>query len=241
MGRVWVGVDAGNGFHWAVAIDEEGEVLISRKAHNGEADLSALLEEVLSFGVDVVWATDQPGGSAALLLALLWERDQRVTPCLGVSLPRAVWFLPPHLRAAGGRWRPQKPRSSAEDVRRVAPRDGLRAHLHQSRNTAVTTLLGTPDVSPAYSPLVRRSRRRRVGLEITARASLWALRALHLQHLNSLSLQVAGTRLARVDPKLLYPLKHRGEDSQAPNRPSFACVRRWLVAARSWSTTLGEL
>ena len=23
-------------------------------------------------------------------------------------------------------------------------------------------------------------------------------------------------RLARVDPKLLYPLKHRGEDSQAP-------------------------
>jgi transposase len=26
-------------------------------------------------------------------------------------------------------------------------------------------------------------------------------------------------RLARIDPKLLYPLEHRGEDSQAPNRP----------------------
>ncbi len=26
-------------------------------------------------------------------------------------------------------------------------------------------------------------------------------------------------RLARLDPKLLYPLKHRAEDSQAPNRP----------------------
>jgi transposase len=26
-------------------------------------------------------------------------------------------------------------------------------------------------------------------------------------------------RLARLDPKLLYPLKHRGEHSQAPNRP----------------------
>jgi transposase len=46
-------------------------------------------------------------------------------------------------------------------------------------------------------------------------------------------------RLARLDPKLLYPLKHRSEDSQAPNRPSSARVRRWSVAARSWSTTLG--
>ncbi len=34
-------------------------------------------------------------------------------------------------------------------------------------------------------------------------------------------------RLARLDPKLLYPLKHRGEHSQAPNRPSSARVRRW--------------
>jgi transposase len=34
-------------------------------------------------------------------------------------------------------------------------------------------------------------------------------------------------RLARLDPKLLYPLKHRGEDSQAPNRRSSAHVRRW--------------
>ncbi len=48
-------------------------------------------------------------------------------------------------------------------------------------------------------------------------------------------------RLARLDPKLLYPLKHRGEECQAPNRPSSARARRWSVAARSWSTTLGEL
>ena len=33
-------------------------------------------------------------------------------------------------------------------------------------------------------------------------------------------------RLARVDPKLLYPLKHRGEDSQAPNRRSSVRARR---------------
>jgi len=89
LSRVWVGVDAGKGFHWAVAIDEEGEVLISRKAHNDEADLSALVEEALTFGPDLVWATDQPGGSAALLLALLWEREQRVVYAPGVAVNRA--------------------------------------------------------------------------------------------------------------------------------------------------------
>src|SRR3954465_3583646 len=38
---------------------------------------------------DVVWATDQPGGSAALLLALLWERDQRVLYIPGLTVDRA--------------------------------------------------------------------------------------------------------------------------------------------------------
>jgi transposase len=40
-------------------------------------------------------------------------------------------------------------------------------------------------------------------------------------------------RLVRVDPKLLYPLKHRGEDSQAPGRRSSARARRWSALARS--------
>jgi transposase len=43
-------------------------------------------------------------------------------------------------------------------------------------------------------------------------------------------------RLARLDPKLLYPLKHRGEHSQAPIRPSSDRARHWWVLARSWST-----
>ncbi len=46
-------------------------------------------------------------------------------------------------------------------------------------------------------------------------------------------------RLARVDPKLLYPLKHRSEDSQAHMaliRSREALVRRWSGAARNWST-----
>ena len=36
-----------------------------------------------------MWAVDQPGGSAALLLALLWERDQKVIYIPGLTVNRA--------------------------------------------------------------------------------------------------------------------------------------------------------
>jgi transposase len=47
-------------------------------------------------------------------------------------------------------------------------------------------------------------------------------------------------RLARLDPKLLYPLKHRGEDSQA--HMAIIRSREALVSARtqSWSITFEE-
>ncbi len=90
MSRVWVGVDAGKGFHWAVALDAEGSVLLSHRVENDQADLSALLDEVLALGAEeAVWAVDQPGGSAALLLALLWEQGQRVLYAPGVAVDRA--------------------------------------------------------------------------------------------------------------------------------------------------------
>ena len=40
-------------------------------------------------------------------------------------------------------------------------------------------------------------------------------------------------RLARLDPKLLYPLKHRSEDSQAHMAIKSAPGKRWWIAARS--------
>ena len=61
----------------------------SCKVENDEVDLLKLIDEVLSMAEDVVWATDQPGGSAALLLALLWERGQRVLYIPGLSVDRA--------------------------------------------------------------------------------------------------------------------------------------------------------
>ena len=90
-GALWAGIDAGKGFHWACVLDASGEPLSSRKVENDEADLLALIDEVhaLAGGDVVFWAVDQPGGTAALLLALLWERGQRVLYVPGLVVDRA--------------------------------------------------------------------------------------------------------------------------------------------------------
>jgi transposase len=89
MNKTWVGVDAGKEFHWAHVLDASGTELLSRKVENDEADLGRLIDETLSLAERIVWAVDQPGGSAALLLALLWERKQRVFYVPGLSVDRA--------------------------------------------------------------------------------------------------------------------------------------------------------
>ncbi len=89
MDKAWVGIDAGKGFHWAHALDASGNEMFSRKVQNDEASLSALVDEAISVAQEIVWAVDQPGGGAALLLALLWERDQRVLYVPGLAVDRA--------------------------------------------------------------------------------------------------------------------------------------------------------
>jgi transposase len=89
MEKAWLGVDAGKEFHWAHMLDASGQQLLSRKVENDEADISALIDEALLLAEEVDWAVGQPGGGAALLLALLWERDQRVLYVPGLSVDRA--------------------------------------------------------------------------------------------------------------------------------------------------------
>lgn len=89
MDKAWVGVDAGKEFHWAHLLDASGRELLSRKVENDEADISKLIDEVLFLAEEVLWAVDQPGGGAALLLALLWERNQRVLYIPGLTVERA--------------------------------------------------------------------------------------------------------------------------------------------------------
>ena len=89
MDKAWVGVDVGKEFHWAHALDASGSELLSRRLENDETDVSKLIDEALSLADEIVWTVDQPGGSAALLLGLLWERDQRVLYIPGLSVNRA--------------------------------------------------------------------------------------------------------------------------------------------------------
>jgi transposase len=86
---IWIGVDAGKEFHWAHVLDAQGTRLLSRRVENDEADLLELINEALSLAEEVVWAVDQPGGGAALLLALLWERGQRVLYIPGLTVDRS--------------------------------------------------------------------------------------------------------------------------------------------------------
>ena len=89
MDKVWAGVDAGKEFHWAHVLDAAGRQLLSRRVENDEADILKLIDEALSLAGEVVWAVDQPGGGAALLLSLLWERNQRVLFVPGLTVDRA--------------------------------------------------------------------------------------------------------------------------------------------------------
>jgi transposase len=90
MDKAWAGVDAGKEFHRAHVLDASGKELLSRKVENDEDELLKLIDEALSLAEEVIWAVDQPGGGAALLLALpLWERNQRVLYVPGLSVDRA--------------------------------------------------------------------------------------------------------------------------------------------------------
>ncbi len=87
--QAWIGVDVGKEFHWAVMRDAHGETLVSRKVANDERAIVALIEEALIYELDLTWAVDQPGGAASLLLALLWERGQRVVYVAGIAVDRS--------------------------------------------------------------------------------------------------------------------------------------------------------
>lgn len=89
--RYWVGFDVGKAFHWVCVLDEEGEVVFSRKVEATERDLEACREELAAFGdpegrkigVDLV------GGPAALLQAVLLGSGERLFHISGMAVNRA--------------------------------------------------------------------------------------------------------------------------------------------------------
>ena len=87
--RYWVGFDVGKAFHWVCVLDEEGEVVLSRRVEATERDLEACLEEIVVLGGDRSFGIDLLGGPAALLEAVLLGGGERVFHLPGTAVNRA--------------------------------------------------------------------------------------------------------------------------------------------------------
>ena len=87
--RYWVGFDVGKAFHWACVLDEEGEVVLSRRVEATERDMEACCAEIAALGGERTVAVDLAGGPATLLEAVLLERGERVFHLPGMAVNRA--------------------------------------------------------------------------------------------------------------------------------------------------------
>ncbi|MEU9923800.1 IS110 family transposase [Streptomyces griseoluteus] len=86
--RVWAGVDAGKGHHWAAVVDDTGATLWSKKIDNDESAILTALGEILDLAGEVHWAVDISGRSSALLLALLAAHGQQAVYVPGRTVHR---------------------------------------------------------------------------------------------------------------------------------------------------------
>jgi hypothetical protein len=77
---LWAGIDAGKAAHHCVAINADGQRLLSRRVVNDEDALLDLIRAVkaLADGGAVRWAIDLNSGGAALLITLLLDGDQEL-------------------------------------------------------------------------------------------------------------------------------------------------------------------
>nr|BFD89227.1 IS110 family transposase [Kitasatospora sp. Xyl93] len=86
--RVWAGIDAGKGHHWAAVVDDTGRTLWSKKVENDETAILTALGEILALAGEVYWAVDISGTSSALLLALLAAHGQQAVYVPGRTVNR---------------------------------------------------------------------------------------------------------------------------------------------------------
>ena len=89
MVRFGVGCDVAKAFHWVCILDDEGEVVLSRRVEATEKDLEVLCSQIARLGGERVVGIDLVGGPATLLETLLLERGERVFHVPGVAVNRA--------------------------------------------------------------------------------------------------------------------------------------------------------
>ncbi|WP_433919832.1 IS110 family transposase [Streptomyces canus] len=86
--RLWAGIDAGKGHHWAAVVDQTGATVWSKKIDNDEAAILTAIGEILDLADDVSWAVDISGTASALLLALLAAHGQEAVYVPGRTVNR---------------------------------------------------------------------------------------------------------------------------------------------------------
>lgn len=86
--RCWVGFDVGKAFHWMCVLDDEGNVILSRRVDANEEELEAARSELARMGCpeERTVGIDLMGGPATLLEAVLLECGEQVRYVPGTTV-----------------------------------------------------------------------------------------------------------------------------------------------------------
>ncbi|MFH9016640.1 transposase [Streptomyces sp. NPDC017943] len=84
----WTGTDIGKAHHHTVVLNNDGDVLLSRRVVNDEPELLDLSSDVAALAEDVVWSIDVADRMASLLVNLPLNHEQTVFYLPGLAVNR---------------------------------------------------------------------------------------------------------------------------------------------------------
>ena len=158
---LWAGIDAGKAVHHCVAINADGQRVLSRRVVNDEAALIDLIraDKELAGGGSVRWAIDLNSGGAALLITLLLDDGQDLLYIPG----RTVHHASGAYRGDG--------KTDAKDAAIIADQARMRKDLHQFRHRDKTAA----DLSGYYAHAAMTSHRIGTGRSTVCALSCWSI------------------------------------------------------------------
>ncbi|MFQ6162828.1 IS110 family transposase [Sinorhizobium meliloti] len=87
--EVFVGIDVAKETHWVCVLDHAARVLLNRAVDNEQADIDALVRELVALGDDIVIGLDITGSLARFLEAVLLAEGLRLVHVPGIAVNRA--------------------------------------------------------------------------------------------------------------------------------------------------------